>query len=61
MSSIDPSNSPQPPSRPPEHIDRAHKTVLLVLKVIGVVALVFLIAAGIFLGTCLFGARGLRA
>jgi hypothetical protein len=40
---------------------RPQKVILLVLKIIGVIALALLIVAGIILGTCFFGTRGLRA
>ena len=40
-------------------MSNAKKNLIYVLKVLGVVVVVLLVIAGIFLGTCMFMVRGL--
>jgi hypothetical protein len=55
MSTIRPGDGP--PERRPSKSDRIGEAVMLLLKVIGVLAIVVLIAGGIILGTCFYGLR----
>jgi hypothetical protein len=47
-----------PPNEEPRKRDTATKIVIITLKIIGVLVLLLLIAAGIILGTCMYGSRG---
>ena len=47
-------------SNPPDNDKPKESWLILILKVLGVIAVVVVVAIGLFLGTCYFMTRGLR-
>ena len=60
MSSIRPSNGPPEPPPPPPKSSQWKAGIIFTLKVLGAIALVLLVVAGIILGTCMYTFRNLR-
>ena len=47
-------------TNPPDDGKSKESWLILILKVLGVIAVVVVVAIGLFLGTCYFMTRGLR-
>ena len=52
--------SEQTSTQPPDNSKPKESWLILILKVLGVIAVVVLVAIGLFLGTCFLMTRGFR-